>query len=410
MRGRSPHLYLSLFALSSSCPSAMPISTVISSRNLEDLFSQWLPLDKTLGVYLLGTFIGLVLYGISLHQLYRYYRLFPSDPHFIRILVSVVMLLETVHTIMTMHFCYYYLVANYLNFAVLIQGVWSINALPVVLSLTMFTSQLFFATRVFMLGPRYRFVVVVAMLLCLGEIGFSVATAYKAFTVTMIVQLETSASLIATALGLGFVADAMFTVTLAHVVRRSRADMPRYSILEAVQTYIVNTGSLHCIFNLISFIFVLATTHSLIDGLFSIVTARLYANSLLAVLNSRNLPGTKGIEISECGSSYGLHLIARANRRAAAETWNVPPVRIWSLLALCPRFLLFVGERANASCCSHVCVRLLRSIGFGLGRSPGDQHQCDDGAGRLGQGGYEGAGAQAERKPSVVYCVAHTRM
>ncbi len=86
----------------------MSLLTGISSLNLGDV-KQWSPLDKTLGVYLLGTFIGLVygvsplarftasqltlssptgrLYGISLHQMYRYYRLFPSDPRFIRILV-----------------------------------------------------------------------------------------------------------------------------------------------------------------------------------------------------------------------------------------------------------------------------------------------------------------------------------
>lgn len=44
-------------------------------------------------------------------------------------------------------------------------------------------------------------------------------------------------------------------------------------------------------------------------------------------LNSRTVLAGKGIEVCDAGT-YGLHLIARANRRAAAETWNVPQVRL----------------------------------------------------------------------------------
>ncbi len=61
-------------------------------------------LDETYGAYLLGTFIATVyvraammitnkadshssFYGISVHQLYRYFRQFPTDTVFIRCLV-----------------------------------------------------------------------------------------------------------------------------------------------------------------------------------------------------------------------------------------------------------------------------------------------------------------------------------
>ena len=50
-------------------------------------------------------------------------------------------------------------------------------------------------------------------------------------------------------------------------------------------------------------------------------------------LNSRTVLAGKGVEVCDAGS-YGLHLIARANRRAAAETWNVPQVRVLALFLL----------------------------------------------------------------------------
>ncbi|KAI0751766.1 hypothetical protein C8Q80DRAFT_1268955 [Daedaleopsis nitida] len=293
------------------------------------------PLDDIFGAYLLGTFAGIVLYGLSVHQLYRYYRLFPSDSLFIRFLVGVVI--------------YYWLVAHYLDIGELVKGVWSLEvifipvssmhvrviayitwvpkALPIILSLLMLTTQLFFAKRVFLLGPRYRQVVAIAFLFILGELAFSIATAYKALKATQLWTLESSAWLISITLCFGFVADAMFTVTLTQVLRKSRAELTKTSLLDRFQTYVVNTGLLHCIFNLIAFILVIKLTDTLIDGFFSTVTARLYANSLLAVLNSRKVHDGKGIEIfAGTGTGYALNLIARTNHRMAAETWNVPQV------------------------------------------------------------------------------------
>ncbi|RDX44738.1 hypothetical protein OH76DRAFT_1047861 [Lentinus brumalis] len=306
---------------------APPYDVLESLPGVVPDFAHWLPLDKTLGAYLVGTFAGAVLYGLSIHQLYRYCRLFPSDTLFIRILVAVVMLLETAHTAMTMHTCYFWLITGFLNFSALMNGSpWSLDALPIILSFIMLTTQLLFAKRVFLLGPKYQLVVGVAMLFLVGEIGFSTALTYRAFIVKDIANLNSAAWLISTALGLGFAADIMFTATLTYVVKQSRSGLQRASPIELFMTYVVNTGLLHCIFNLISFILTVAVTYSLIYGFFSTVTARLYANSLLAVLNSREPQANKGLEVFESGSAYGLNAITRANRRAAAQTWNVPQV------------------------------------------------------------------------------------
>ncbi|KAI0687255.1 hypothetical protein C8Q76DRAFT_299939 [Earliella scabrosa] len=66
----------------------------------------------------------------------------------------------------------------------------------------------------------------------------------------------------------------MFVVTLTHVLRQSRLGLQRRSAWDTFQTYVINTGLLHCIFNIISFILVLVITDTLIYGFFSTVTAR----------------------------------------------------------------------------------------------------------------------------------------
>ncbi|PIL29262.1 hypothetical protein GSI_09312 [Ganoderma sinense ZZ0214-1] len=283
-------------------------------------------IPQTLGADLLGTLFGLILYGLSVHQLYRYFRLFPSDPFFIRILVALVMTFETVHAILTMHFCYDFLVTNYFNPKAFVNGVWSLDALPIVVSAIVLSSQLFFARRAYLTGPRFRPFVIFALLLVVAEIGFSIEITIKTFG-QQLSNLGNEKWLISATLGMPLAADLVFSITLLTVLRVSRQCEKKKtceSKLDLFVIYVVNTGLLHCIVNVIA----LAVNLASINGestyylLFNIIAARLYANSLLAALNSREMkPGNIAFD-----GSIGLNFIERATRRAAAETWNVPQV------------------------------------------------------------------------------------
>ncbi|TBU23424.1 hypothetical protein BD311DRAFT_810745 [Dichomitus squalens] len=281
-------------------------------------------LPRAFGADLIGTFLGLILYGLAAHQLYRYCRLFPTDALFIRTLVALVMTFETVHVILTMHFCYYLLVTNYFKPTALSSGVWSLSALPIVISAIVLSSQLFFARRAYLTGPKFRPFVVVATLLIMGEIAFSVVTTVKAQVDTNLEDLHEK-WLISVTLGMPLAADILFTITLLVVLRLSRTETQRNeSPFDLFTLYIVNTGVLHCICNVAALVTNLVTIHGTSTTFlaFNIVAARLYANSLLSaqVLNSRD---KKRGNITFDGS-VGLNFIDRATRRAAAETWNVP--------------------------------------------------------------------------------------
>ncbi|KAH9936874.1 uncharacterized protein BXZ73DRAFT_100289 [Epithele typhae] len=307
---------------------------------LVPLLAAWMPFDKTLGAYLLGAFAGLMLYGLGVHQLYRYYTLFPTDDLYIRVMVAVVMLLETAHAVLTMHTCYFYLVTNYFNFLALLEGVWSLYALPVLLSGIMITSQVFFARRVFLIGTRYRIIVGIAMLCFVGEICFTIATTVLTFRSPLLGTAPSTVWLVPSTFAAAFLADTLFTVTLIVVLRRSRSGhtglkRPNETLFDKFMLYAVSTGLLHCIFNFISLILTTTTFHTFIYIFFSIISARLYANSLLAVLNSRAPIAGRGLEVFDAGT-YDLHLLARVQQRAAKVTWNVPqaPERAQASIAI----------------------------------------------------------------------------
>ncbi|KAI1795257.1 hypothetical protein LXA43DRAFT_35996 [Ganoderma leucocontextum] len=301
-------------------------------------------LDDTLGATLLGTFCGLMLYGISLHQLYRYLRQFPSDDRFVQVIVFIVMLSETVHCVATMHVSYFMSVSSVAQeLAFLSHGLWSLNAIPVASAPIIFVSQMFFARRVWLIGPRYRLVIGIATIVLLIEFGFAIAISYKTFTTVLVNDSGGVRWLIATGLSIAFATDVLLTPTLTVALWRSRTGYQRNgSIVELFSTYIVNTGLLHGIANAaasitvsLSEVHVLILTiayfrqcfttspYSLVYGIPQMIASRLYANSLLSALNSRD--PQKEPSIFDSGS-YGRNLIQRMNHRAAAETWNVPQI------------------------------------------------------------------------------------
>ncbi|KAI0749952.1 hypothetical protein C8Q80DRAFT_656152 [Daedaleopsis nitida] len=326
--------------------------------------SPGISLTNTHGALLLGTFVGVILYGMGIHQSSQYCRLFGSDTVVMKLLVILVMLLETVHVIVTVHTSYYYLVSSYLNPVALMHGVWSLNILPLVSGVLMFISQLFFAYRVsltvhcYSVGRPQRVVVTIAVLLLMGEVGFSIAATAKAFTIPSYQETKDVTYLSGVGLALAMAGDAALTTTLVHAFCKSRSASPRReriapatdnsalqdmkagletnvpldepvygpgsepaSMADLLQLYVVNTGLLTGLFNLAALTAAFARPSDFIYASINIITTRLYGNSLLAVLNTRQA-SLAGMEIFVDSSS--TISLADAQIAQSRLNWNVP--------------------------------------------------------------------------------------
>ncbi|KAI0369260.1 hypothetical protein BV20DRAFT_1053325 [Pilatotrama ljubarskyi] len=55
-------------------------------------------LNNTYGALLIGSCLGFMLYGLTVHQAYRYHKMYPSDIPLLKGLVLVILVLETFHT------------------------------------------------------------------------------------------------------------------------------------------------------------------------------------------------------------------------------------------------------------------------------------------------------------------------
>ncbi|KAM5544678.1 hypothetical protein V8D89_001576 [Ganoderma adspersum] len=254
-------------------------------------------LDNTYGAIMLGTFGGLILYGLTIHQCYRYMRLphYKTDATYIKVMVALVLSIETIHSALSMHACYYYFSTNYFHPEVLFRnGSWSINLLPMLTGLVITISQSEFELF------THRWII-----LLIGEMALSTALSVEAFVQPDLVHFQKFNSWMASAaMGMVIAADGTLTVLLTVVLHRSRTGLKSTdSMLNILIMYTINTGLLTGTISIVAFCMAVIYPNTLIDAGLNQVTAKLYANSMLAVLNSRHFLSNYGKPNYDCSPS-----------------------------------------------------------------------------------------------------------
>ncbi|KAI0667928.1 hypothetical protein C8Q78DRAFT_981319 [Trametes maxima] len=279
-------------------------------------------IDDTFGAFLIGTFFGIMLYGITIHQVYRYFRTYSDDNRINYVLVFVLTVLETFHVIACAHACYYYLITSYAHPEALATGVWF--EIYTCQGVVIMFSQSYFARRVYLIGTQFRILVLVTAILLVGELGMFdlMSLLHRRFAHPEFIHFQKLTWLISAGAAMAVVADGILTGVLVTVLRRNITGMKRMdTIVDILILYAISTGQCCDQVNFMSFIFSLLCPNKLIYTAFGIVCTKLYANSLLASLNARkylaeraskevlsssllNLRMTQALELPAPGSTY----------------------------------------------------------------------------------------------------------
>ncbi|KAJ8487662.1 hypothetical protein ONZ51_g4041 [Trametes cubensis] len=245
---------------------------------------------KTIGAVVLGGIIGIMLYGLTIHQVYRYFKMYPKDRATLKALVLIILALESWHILLWGVAGYHYLIEEpytaQTSSELSINGNWSVRLSVIATSLTIGATQCFYAWRVYNIGPHYKWLVTPAVLFLVVDKGFAFAAGIEAFRETSTVaDFQRLNWLVAASYGLASVTDLTLAGTLVFVLHKSRTGSKRTdSVLDTLIKYTINTGVLT---SLLAFIFAIILPGNLIYAGISIVGTKLYANSVLAVLNSR---------------------------------------------------------------------------------------------------------------------------
>ncbi|RPD69889.1 hypothetical protein L226DRAFT_563068 [Lentinus tigrinus ALCF2SS1-7] len=247
-------------------------------------------LDSTYGAFLLGLFIGLMLYGLFLHQTYFYMRTYVRDSLSFKLYVIVLLLIDTVHSMNLMIICYDGLVSNYFFPLRLLKSSWGFNILSIVTGMEVILCQGFFAYRVCMAYQRWKthIALVVASVL-LSELGFCIASTVKGFQSATWFAFEQDTWMIAAVLCIALVLDSTLTVILTTFLWRKRAGFVKTnSKLDTLIAYAMCTGLLTDILNILGFAFAQTSPGNMWYVAMIMEVAKVYSNSVLAALNFRD--------------------------------------------------------------------------------------------------------------------------
>jgi len=238
------------------------------------------------GPILIGTFINVALYGISVAQTYIYLQTYKKDRLWMKLVVGLVFIADTLNAVFDVEYTYNSLVNHYDDPAAIQKANWVFATDPAMTSIIGTIVQLFFAWRVKVLTGSYITVgalVVGSIISCLGGIATSIAIGivpmwldFQRFKIPVIIWLTVSA-----------LVDSTITVIMVwHLRKHKRGFKSSDDILDKLIRLTVQTGLITSVWAIVD----LAVYLSIPTGIhliFNFPLSKLYSNSLLSSLNSR---------------------------------------------------------------------------------------------------------------------------
>ncbi|KAJ7048470.1 hypothetical protein C8F01DRAFT_1179498 [Mycena amicta] len=247
----------------------------------------------TIGALLVGTLCSYILLGVTTTQCYLYFGRFPEDTLGLKLLVGFVWLIEMAHAGCIGHVVYDYAVLNYGNPRSLL------GKMPVSLGLSIVLGgiitalvQGFFAFRIWTLAPN-KFVRIVPILLWISAFVYVIAsfagTALSIPSASIPAFIKQYGWLLLVPWVINLINDNVITIALVLLLlaNRTKGFNKTTALVDKLIKWTIETGMITSIFSILNLAFYEKETSNFIWVGIQFVKARLFANSLLASLNSR---------------------------------------------------------------------------------------------------------------------------
>ncbi|KAG2151879.1 hypothetical protein BD769DRAFT_1562596 [Suillus cothurnatus] len=260
--------------------------------------------DATFGAILIGVVVSATLYGVTCAQGWFYFRRYPTDPWYTKLLVGAIFLSDSIHQVLITHVMYTYLVTDFGSVSELEKVVWSLSAQVLFNGFTGFMVQSFLTMRVYRLSNKN--VIATALVLSLVIAEFVLIIIYVANISKFIdfSQISNIKPLSISVNAVAAVGDLLITVLLCGFLQQSRTGFHRSdTLITKLMVFSINTGLLTSVCAVMSLISTLAWPDTFIYIAFYFCLGRLYCNSLLATLNAR-----KSIRNHSCDEHMELSL------------------------------------------------------------------------------------------------------
>ncbi|KAJ7124110.1 hypothetical protein C8R43DRAFT_1031349 [Mycena crocata] len=250
-------------------------------------------MDSTIGAIEIGTLLSGVLFGLITAQTYFYFKTYPRDSHFIKGLVSLLWIVEMVHTACIFNALYMYTVRDYGDPTSLIRFPLALDVTIMLHGATVIIVQLFFAHRIskFVQKQTYYFTAIAMIILLVRFVVFIVTGVAATKMATLLDFMHSWKSLILFDIISCAITDVMMSAILVYqlAARRSSAYTSTLAIMDKLIMWSVET----CLVTTLTTIAMMICFLTMGDKNFVwvgilLVQPKIFSNALLANLNSRS--------------------------------------------------------------------------------------------------------------------------
>ncbi|KAF9033565.1 hypothetical protein BJ165DRAFT_1410304 [Panaeolus papilionaceus] len=250
-------------------------------------------LNGTLGAAFLGSLAAAVLYGVTSVQIFLYFQRPQEDGKRFRLLIFFLWILDTLHMALTAHGLYVYLITNFGNYDVLLSPTWAVLAQVYPTNISDIIVRSVFARRVSVLcGFKHRRlrIILPVIIVCLSVVVFVCGTGFasKAFVLGTFERINAISVMLYTSFAAAVAADCLIATSLCVLLYQSRTGIKRTdSLLNTMMLFTINTGLLTSVCAIACLVtYAIWPQRFIFMGLY-FALSKLYVNSLLASLNTR---------------------------------------------------------------------------------------------------------------------------
>ncbi|KAJ6528795.1 hypothetical protein DFH09DRAFT_157761 [Mycena vulgaris] len=249
------------------------------------------------GPLLLGNLLHWGLFGTLSVQLYLYYQAFPNDRWSIKCLVYTVYTIELVQTILLTHDAFIIFGYGFGDPSVLAEVGFDWLTIPIMSGLVAFIGQSFYAYRVHVLSKSWFIPILIVVVALTSSVGAFIVGAFT-FQAGSLALINHRKNVVATVVWCGASALSDITIAVCMTYYLSKHDTGFRQTHMLVSTLIrltIETGSLTTLVVLAGLALFLAFPDRNYYATAAAIVPKLYANSILVVLNSRiQMLGSRG--------------------------------------------------------------------------------------------------------------------
>ncbi|KAI0089013.1 hypothetical protein BDY19DRAFT_1057142 [Irpex rosettiformis] len=254
--------------------------------------------------------LSFILYGLVLAQTYIYFSSY-DDHRFLKIVVTLICLLETLQVAACIHIVYTYLIVFFANPLGWEKIIWSITFAMCSEVVINGIVQMFYVYRIWRLYKKLSlFIYLICLLFGRTAIGLRASTITLTDLNDTWTALEASESYrreVIASLSLGVLLDGSITLILMLIMNRHLAFAHKRSnknVVHKLMFHGIGVGGVTTITSAVTLVLFITSTSPLTYGGMVVIMSRVYANSMLAMLNIRQ--GLRND--AACADTYSVDL------------------------------------------------------------------------------------------------------